>query len=152
MSAGEGPSHRYIGASPGCWEIFCRVLAREYSDLDYHSVHRLTVDSYAVQHPGSPSPQSIRSVALHLIGLYSVLEQGYPPAQATRVLGKVAARKASWRWLEPPPAWGSLSVLDVLWAKDPSEYREVVFRWAGQVWAAWAAHHDTIRRWAKGQP
>ena len=51
-----GPTHRYIGASPQCWALFGEVLAREYSDFRYASVHQLTVDSYAAQHPGTPSP------------------------------------------------------------------------------------------------
>ncbi len=62
----DGPVHRYMDSSPGCWALFGEVLAREYSDYNYASHHRLTVDAYAVQHPGKPSPPSIGSVAVHL--------------------------------------------------------------------------------------
>jgi hypothetical protein len=82
----DGPVHRYMESSPGCWAAFGEVLAREYSDFNYARMHRLTVDSYAVQHPGQPSPQSIQSVALHLISLSLVLQHAVPMHEATAVL------------------------------------------------------------------
>ena len=54
----EGPTHRYMLSSPGCWAVFGEVLAREYSNALYMKNHRLTVDAYAVQHPGKPSRQA----------------------------------------------------------------------------------------------
>lgn len=55
----NGPVHKYMESTPGCWATFGRVLAREYEDQRLFGVHRLTVDSYAVQHPGVPNRQSI---------------------------------------------------------------------------------------------
>ncbi len=70
----EGPTHRYMESSPGCWALYGEVVAREYLDfLAYGALHRLTVDTYAAQHPGLLSPQSIQSVALHLMSLSLVL-------------------------------------------------------------------------------
>lgn len=31
----EGPTHRYMESSPGCWAVYGEVVAREYSDLSY---------------------------------------------------------------------------------------------------------------------
>jgi hypothetical protein len=28
----EGPTHRYIGASPGCWQIYSEMQARGYGE------------------------------------------------------------------------------------------------------------------------
>ena len=39
------------------------------------AAHQLTVDAYAIQHPGKPSAQSIQSVCVHLISLYASLER-----------------------------------------------------------------------------
>ena len=64
-----GPTHRYMESSPACWAAYGEVLAREYSDQAFYAVHRMSVDTYAVQHPGQPSPQTIQSVAVHLIRL-----------------------------------------------------------------------------------
>jgi len=51
----EGPTHRYMESSPGCWYAHGEVLSREYSDQAFRPAHRLTVDSYAVPHPGRPT-------------------------------------------------------------------------------------------------
>ncbi|MFQ3593687.1 MAG: DUF5946 family protein [Gemmataceae bacterium] len=55
----DGPTHPYMGASPACWAIYGEVLAREYGEFAYPPIHRLTVDTYAAQHPGTKSRQSI---------------------------------------------------------------------------------------------
>ena len=73
----DGPTHPYVGASVGCWAMYGEVLAKEYGEYRYPSVHRLTVDAYSVQHPGTPSRRSIQSVAVHLVSLYLVLERGF---------------------------------------------------------------------------
>jgi hypothetical protein len=145
----DGPTHRYIGASPGCWALYGEILAREYDDAAYRAVHRLTVDAYAVQHPGVPSPQSIQSVAVHLISLYLVLERGRDPAYAARVMGRAANRQGILRWLDPPASLGALTVLDVHAAPDPIAHRRQVQRWARSVWDAWGPHHATVRHWAE---
>jgi hypothetical protein len=51
----EGPTHRYTESSPACWAAYGEVVAREYSDSSYAALHGLTVDAYAVQHPGPGS-------------------------------------------------------------------------------------------------
>jgi ribosomal protein S18 acetylase RimI-like enzyme len=86
VPAGDGPTHRYIGAAPG-----------------------LTVDAYAVQHPGVPGPQAIRSVAGHLIALHFVLERDVAPDRATRALRWAATKRDAFRWLDPPPSPGPLT-------------------------------------------
>jgi hypothetical protein len=42
-------------------------------------VHPLTVDTYAVQHPGVPERRTSQSLALHLITLCLVIERGADP-------------------------------------------------------------------------
>ncbi|UCF68128.1 MAG: hypothetical protein JSV80_02175 [Acidobacteriota bacterium] len=143
-----GPTHRYVGASPGCWQLYGEVLAREYSNVRFAAVHGLTVDCYAVQHPGTPSPQTIRSVARHLIRLHLVLEREFDPRQATRAMQNAGLKKGDLKWLEPPASPGSTTVLDVRRAADPIEHRDRVLAWSRSVWQAWTPHHATVRRWA----
>lgn len=57
----EGPVHRYMTSSPACWRLFGELLAAEYSDPDLIVTHRLSVDTYAIQHPGGQSRQAIQS-------------------------------------------------------------------------------------------
>jgi len=145
----DGPTHAYIGASPGCWGIFGEVTAREYGDYRYASAHRFTVDAYAAQHPGVPERRSIQSVAVHLISLHLTLEKGMTSDQTMKAMQRAADRSAAFVWLDPPYPLGEVTVVDVLEAKAPAEHNERVERWARSVWKAWSPHHETVRRWAK---
>jgi hypothetical protein len=142
----EGPTHAYIGASPACWALFGEVLAREFGDPAYFRLHQLTVDTYAVQHPGVPEPHSIQSVAGHLITLCLVLERGGDPAAGPKLHRRLAQRH-SFEWLEPPRPNGRITVADVLEARSPAEHERYVEAWARDVWAAWEPHHATVRDW-----
>jgi hypothetical protein len=144
----NGPTHKYIGASPGCWAIYGEVLVKEYTDRRYYSIHRLTVDTYAVQHPGTPSRQTIQSVAIHLINLFLALERGYDFERATEAMRQALRHREEYVWLEPPASPGAMTVLDMAKAKNFPEHEGLVKRWAKSVWDAWSPHHETIRRWA----
>ena len=71
----ETRPHTYVGSAPGCWLLYTQVLAREYGDYRYTPAHQLTVDAYAVQHPGAPERRSAQSVAIHQIGRASCRER-----------------------------------------------------------------------------
>jgi Family of unknown function (DUF5946) len=131
---------------PGCWAVYGEVLAREYSDPAYFQVHKLTVDAYAVQHPGHPSPQSIQSAAVHLIRLYLILETGLGTQRANDAI-KAAADSRTYHWLMPPGSMGGKTVIDVHKAKDVNEHKQLVSAWAESAWAAWSSHHATVRTW-----
>ena len=147
--ASAGPVHRYVESSPGCWAVYGEVLAREYGDAAYFLVHRLTVDAYATQHPGQPSPRSIQSVAIHLVSLCLTFEHHLPAELATAAMQAAAKGKAAFRWLEPPLVRGRITAADVHRAGSVKEHSQTVWTWAEDVWAAWSAHHGTIRAWAK---
>jgi hypothetical protein len=144
----DGPTHAYLGASPGCWAVYCHILAKEYGEYGYPDVHRLTVDAYAVQHPGEPSRRSIQSVAVHLVSLYFVLERGLNAQMATNAIREALKHNERFVWLTPPVSPGTLTVLDVVRAENPDAHNAVVERWARCVWAAWDVHHATVRGWA----
>lgn len=144
-----GSAHAYLGASHGCWAVYCDILAKEYGEYKYPEVHRLTVDSYAAQHPGTPSRQSIQSVAGHLISLYLVLERGMNAKRATAAIRKAIEQSHHFMWLPPPPSLGALTVLDVVGAKNIDEHTSRVQQWARSVWETWTPHHQTIQKWAE---
>ena len=98
-----GKPHKYIGASQGCWNLYTEILAKEYGEYNYpEHTHRLTVDTYAIQHPGQPGRQSIQSVNIHLISLYSVLVKKMNGSNATKLIGEILQRDPAFEWLEPP--------------------------------------------------
>ena len=144
---GEGPIHRYMSSSPGCWAAFGVVLTREYGDRAYARFHRLSVDAYAVQHPGSPSPETIQSVAVHLCRLCIIVEGGLSIERANEAMLAIHQVEGRFRWLEPPPSRGPVTVADVLAAQGVDEHLRQVERWARSCWEAWSGHHATIRGW-----
>lgn len=143
----DGPTHRYMKSSPGCWAVYGEILAREYSDVNYFSVHRLTVDAYAVQHPGGDDRQSIQSVGVHLVRLCLFLEHGLTPESANDAMLDAAKDKHTFYKLEPPANMGKITAADVARAKNIVEHKALVHKWAEEAWQAWSQHHDVIRGW-----
>jgi hypothetical protein len=144
----NGPVHRSIGASPGCWALYTALLASEFSTFDAR-VHQLSVDTYAAQHPGAPSPQTVQSVCTHLVALCLSLERGFD-VEALRPLLRDLAR-GRWfeaRWLEPPARPFPMTIVDLLESDSPEAYGAGVRQWAGSTWEAWSAHHAQVRAWA----
>jgi len=142
-----GNEHPYIGASAGCWSAFAEVLAREFGDPAYGSVHRHTVDVYSVQHPGIDRRRERQSVALHLIGICHWLEHDLGVPRLNVITQRLASEDRDWPWLAPPMAY-DMTVVDVRGARDGAEHRALVRAWAEAVWAAWSGHQPTVRRWA----
>lgn len=146
----DGPTHEYILSAPGCWAAYGRLLEREYSHSELQAIHRLTVDTYAVQHPGVNVPAARRSVGVHLSRLYLFLEVGRSMESVNDTMPTILMSKDKYAWLEPPAMLGTLNVLDVLNAKTNAEHDRQVRAWAKSVWKAWAVHHGTVGRWCAG--
>ena len=137
--------HSYLGASSSCWALYNEVLAREYSSPTLMtSIHRLTVDAYAAQHPGQPERRTIQSVWVHLAGLYLTLDRGLAHQFARRIIGALSHRASELDWLIPPATLGTITVVEVAAALDASEHEETVRRWACDVWYAWKPHHRAV--------
>ncbi|MEZ5977689.1 MAG: DUF5946 family protein [Planctomycetota bacterium] len=143
-SPSDGPTHRYLLSSPGCWAAYGVVLAREYEEPARMALHRLTVDAYAVQHPGDTSRRAVRSVNIHLASLCAVLERGVAPSDATRLIGELTERD-DFAWLEPPASLGALDVTHVLAATTTDEHLAAVRAWAEAAWFAWEPWHARVR-------
>jgi len=149
----SGPTHAYLGASAGCWKIYGDILAKEYSDPDHMKVHRLTVDAYAVQHPGIPAPRAIQSVNVHLLALFLILEKKCDFKSATYAMGRLIEKnKGKFIWLAPPKSLGKITVIDVVKAANATEHQKSVKDWAASAWLAWQYHHEKIRLLARQLP
>src|SRR5262245_38237215 len=100
------------GGTEGCQAIFEEMIARDFSDVTYFRMHRMLVDTYALQHPERYCA-SVKSFAAHFMGLGWLLEH-----DVTRAHGSDRLR----RWLERAPriekpqlprARGALTIADV---------------------------------------
>ncbi|MCV0403502.1 MAG: nucleotidyltransferase family protein [Chloroflexi bacterium] len=139
-------THPYIGASPACWATYGAVLAREFRDRAHGAVHRHAVDAYAAQHPGVDGRRQRQSVAVHLIGLCGWLEHRMNADALLPMTRRLTDGAREWPWLDPPKGY-KVTVLDVLAARSGDEHVRLVRAWAEDVWSAWGAHHDLVRRW-----
>jgi hypothetical protein len=134
------------GGTGGCQKIADEMWGREFGDVTYFRVHRMTVDTYCLQHPDRYCVSG-KSFAAHLTGLCWLLEQG-----GSRATGNDALR----RWLngavrlekpEAPSSRGRLTVADVRDAADPEAYAAAVEAWARSTWEAYASLHALAHRW-----
>lgn len=131
--------------SAECWEVFTEVLGAEFGDaVLFGQVHQLTVDAYAVQHAGGRHPD--KSVAIHLAGLYLMLERGVRPTSVPPLFQELAAKVSDWPHFPPPEVDWSVTVLDVALAGSSKEHADRSREWAAAVWRGWSMHHDEAAR------
>ncbi|MEM6796655.1 MAG: DUF5946 family protein [Acidobacteriota bacterium] len=140
----DGPLHKYLVSSPGCWAKFGEVLAREYENPQYMAVHALTVDAYALQHPGYESAQTINSANVHLASLYCFFELGKSIGELSQVKQDLTRYKDQFLWMDPPEEASEITVADVLESESASEHREAVLRWSEYIYGRWEAQYPYI--------
>lgn len=142
----EGPIHRYMTASPGCWRAYTELMA---GNMPASPMAGMAVDAYAVTHPGVPGPQSTPSVWIHLATLCFVLERSWPVDRAVRLRTVAADAFDGWPWLEPPDDMGIVTAVDlaadVTHGSDPDAATDIVRTWVEGAWWAWAENHPTVR-------
>jgi len=133
-------------SSAACWAAYGEVLARSFQDPDRREVHQLAVDAFAVQHPGDPGRREAQSVAIHLMTLCMVIEEGLDPCRGP-ALHKQMVHRPVFHRLKPPTDRGEVTAADVASAGDADAHVERVRQWADSAWRAWQDHHETVRQW-----
>ena len=143
----DGPVHKYVPSSPGCWKAFGEVQADEAQRFRYPSAHRVVVDAYMAQHPGDGSERRDRqSVFVHLLGLCAVLEDGLPDPYATRLLGRlISGHHGEFPVLQRCDGPGPLTILHMVGARDLDDYERRAREWATAIWNSWSSQHELIR-------
>ena len=71
-----GPTHAFMGASPACWRLYGQASTLSWGHRDGLPLLRLVVNAYGAQHPGVEQVRALQSVAVHLMGLCTILERG----------------------------------------------------------------------------
>jgi hypothetical protein len=160
----DGPTHRYVGSSAGCWALFCSLTTKD-PDLEAHvstshipkavvqipapagspSLDAIFGDAYAVQHHGHESPQAIQSVAVHLLDLHGIIS-----GRTTQPLWSIARalrRRGVFHKLTPPPLGGALTIRHLFPAGGvltPVTQTQYVL----SVYEAWMSlHRSTVHEW-----
>ncbi len=146
-----GPIHRYMTSSAACWAAF-NSLGDLKHPLGGMPFDQLLVDAYAVQHPGTSSPQTINSAAIHLMVLYGVLTHNASPDQALWLRMRPGRpsripKHQRFHWLTPP-VFAGLTISDVLAGDTPLLRSRLTEAWIREVWSRWAAlHQDQVAVW-----
>lgn len=136
-----GPTHPYMLSAPGCWHLHGILSSAQYRRS------QLSVDGYAVQHPGDPGRRANQSVCVHLQNLCRVLELGGSVDDRPSFLRTLTHR--AYPWLSPPPPAYPITIVDLVGAREASTYVTTERRFAEASWAAWSMHHETIRQWLR---
>ena len=161
----DGATHRYIGASAGCWAVFnwsvvgggigvtnliaqSRIpdnLAPIPEPSDALPPDALWGDAYGVQHHGGNSPQAVQSVALHLLNLHGIISgkttrPRWPIERALRTRGV-------FHKLDPPAIGRALTVRHLFpggGVITPVRRSQYVV----SVYEAWMAlHRSVVEQW-----
>ena len=135
--AAAGMTHAYMLSSPGCWAAYGELLTREYeSPALFGAAHRMTVDAYALQHPGDPGDRrAVQSVWVHYVGLHLLLESGRPAALIAPIMQRLAGR--AFAALPPAPHDFGVTHADVL-THPVSGHVSAVRAWATCAYGAWS--------------
>ncbi len=149
----DGPVHRYMTSAPQCWQRYGELLGVLYAQPALAEATIMCADAYAVQHPGTPNPQAIQSVGIHLLNLYDYLVRGRPvqipqktfSGRAFHSIALPSLRMAF--WLEPPSFEGSRTVFDMPLSDTGGAIAKSSRAWAESAWAAWGPHHSQIADW-----
>ena len=120
------------------------MTAKDFGEYQYPDVHRLIVDAYMAQHPGFATAPGRRSIVVHLVGLYLVLEKRLSSRDVGPVLGLVFPEKPDVAPLVPVPFLGERTIADVHTAPDLAEHVRAARAWGDAVWRAWLPHHATV--------
>jgi len=133
-------------SSHKCWSLYGQVLAKEYSDPEYMYVHALTVDAYALQHPGKDVAQANSSIYVHLLSAFAYFVKQKTLKELVYVKQQAAIHTKELRRLSPVPEPMSFrcTVADVLQAENAQQHVEMVVAWTKSVFENWEAHHTTI--------
>jgi hypothetical protein len=154
LPAIDGPTHRYIGASPACWALYSALQSGGEPPLAPAPANALLVDAYAAQHPGMPSSQAIQSVAVHdVLTLHGIFAYGIGVEQAlwlrrAALQERKSPRHGRFTWLEPPDFNGTLTIAAIVAEPTPEARTAALQRYAEQIYHVWAAAHGTtISEW-----
>ena len=143
----DGPTHAYMASSPACFDAFNTVLAAEYSSQTLQTVHRFTVDSWAVQHCGNRDDRrAVQSVGLHLARLFVQLHGDKTPQETNRVMLDFSAHKHTLSPLTPPARF-TITVDKIAPFAGSPAHIDKVRSWAQATWQDWATSHAYIKDW-----
>ena len=132
-----GAIHDYMLSSATCWEQYGHILAREYQNQNlFVSSHRLTVDAYALQHPGLENERrAYQSVRIHYVSLHLIFACGKTHLEATDALKTLSNQ--SFNPLPSRPSGFKFTVKDVF-DSELTNHEAEIEKWARCAYESWS--------------
>ena len=137
------------GGRGGCQALFDEITFAMVTEPRIAAIHRLAVDTYAMQHIESYC-ESAKSYAAHLIGLSWGIHYIDGPAPVAPVLGDLSRNLK----LTRPPVLkerGSITLPEIMMHyHESSDVDELVSRireWSKDVWNAYSSQHNYVQKW-----
>lgn len=132
-----GPTHAYMQASPGCWQVYGELNAWAYAVPAIPVLHTHSVDCYAVQRPGGAEHdrRQRQSIAVHLISLCLLLEFDQPASAAAERRGRTSRivlgqlQLQDWPYLPAPSHLGAVTAADVHASSELQRYVARLQEW-----------------------
>jgi hypothetical protein len=125
-----------------CKDAWHEVLSYTLGHGSAEFIHQHVVDAYAVQHSSEHSTRI--ATAAGLIGLYLFVEKGANGREVQRMHMRLGNRMKEWPEFDPPEAFASVTVAEVL-AIPPGHERDQMIRdWARAVWELWKKEHERV--------
>jgi hypothetical protein len=144
-SACSGCGIVIAGGTEGCKALFEDQIGLHFTDVTYFAIHRLFVDTYALQHDAYVS--SFKSFAAHLAHLCWSLEHGGSRAVPSEPIRAWVERNPALDKPTLPARRGVVTIADVAVAANATAHRMAVDLWAKSVWDAYAALQPQAREW-----
>lgn len=134
------------GGRAGCQKLFEKILVRKYSDYNYGKIHRLTVDTYSLQHPEAYM-KSGKSFAAHLTGICSAIEYENSKSINQAIQKWLNGARKIDKPASLPEYRGELTIMYIHSAKNGEEHIKHVQEWSCSVWNTWSEYHSLSRQW-----
>lgn len=134
-----GESDNYKGSGE-CVEMYHELSAYLIMNPDINFSTQHAVDAYGAQHSGN-GVKNIRT-AFSLVGLCLALDHGYSGRQVQQAHMKLSKQNIRWSSFELPKKAYTLTVADVLAVEESGSRKEMLMRWALDVWDTWEHYHE----------
>jgi len=138
-----------------CVEIFSLGFQLiDYSQLSNHTYRFLSVDAHTLQYPEIHGRWNnhFHLTRQHLMLQYKIKWNYQLSPRLSDHLNIYKATRSE-EYLPPPKTLnrGGITTTDVLKnASNESECKEMIMKWAQEVYHAWSSHHETVNQIASG--
>ncbi|MEQ8337601.1 MAG: DUF5946 family protein [Cyclobacteriaceae bacterium] len=137
-----------------CVEIFSLGFQLiDYSQMNNHTYRFLAVDAHTLQHPEIHGRWNnhFHLTRQHLMLHYKVKWNYQLSPRLSDHLNKYKAVQVD-EYLSPPEVLnrGEITTTDILNVSDEATCKEMIERWAREVYKAWSSHHQTVDFIASG--